>query len=152
MQVDPDLDDEQKLMISSFRSEQGDQLLNNLDPADQITFDGMNILDIKFEVSDDVFLNEVCMNNPEKETKINELRVMRFGHHKIWFNIHEQQVLQQIKESTQKRKRFEFMLSFNIGDNFDQFMKACKLIKDKPSAINIKFETFDRKFSVNFAD
>lgn len=151
IQDDPELDNEQKMMISSFRSEQVDHFLEN---EDQIHFDGggMNILDINFEVSEQQFLDELCLGDEEKILKINDLRVMHFGHHNIWFNIHEQQVLQEIKESTKKMKQFEFMLSFNIGDNFDHFMKACKMIRDKPSAINIKFETFDRKFSVNFAE
>ena len=44
------------------------------------------------------------------------------------------------------------MKSFDIYDNFESFVKASKIIKDKPSRINMKFETFDYRFSICFAD
>lgn len=57
-----------------------------------------------------------------------------------------------MRKSIKKNMQFDYMHSFNISKNYDQLLKAGKLIIDKPDAINIKFETFDRKFSICFAD
>jgi len=51
-----------------------------------------------------------------------------------------------------KEKKFEYFASFNIQNNYKQYIKACSIIKDKPNRINMKFETFDRKFSICFVD
>ena len=46
----------------------------------------------------------------------------------------------------------QYKLSFAIEKNFDQVIKASKVIRDKPERVNIKFETFDNKFSIHFID
>jgi hypothetical protein len=126
--------------------------LSTFTKGDKLIFEGLNIIEMKYEVNEKDFQAEVCLNDPEKIKKISNIRVMNFGHHKIHFTLHEQKLVDEMRENFKKNKQFDYMKSFNLGNNFEQLVKACSKIIDKPSRINMKFETFDRKFSICFAD
>ena len=73
---------------------------------------------------------------------------MNFGYHRIKYKVHEQKLLDEMRTNFNKNTQFDYMLSFNTAKNFRQLVRASKKIISKPSRIAMKFETFDRKFSV----
>lgn len=51
-----------------------------------------------------------------------------------------------MREEFQGEVNFDFVESFNIENNFDQIIRACKNLINKPTRPNMKLETFDKKF------
>ena len=47
---------------------------------------------------------------------------------------------------------FDHLLSFDMNNNFSNFIKASLVIKDKPERVHMKFETYDYKFAIHFID
>lgn len=113
------------------------------------------IKEIHFEVNEENFIMELCNNDQKKKDMIKSLKYLIFGSHKISFKVNEMQLLLNDLRNTGNshwEDDFNYMDSFELEKNFEQLVKACDAIKDKPTRINIKFETFDRKFSIYFAD
>ena len=45
-----------------------------------------------------------------------------------------------------------FRQSLELSNNFKQIIQSSNVIQDKPERVNMKFETFDCKFSIHFID
>lgn len=60
--------------------------------------------------------------------------------------------MDEMREEFWNHKQYDYMKSFDIAKNYKQILEAARIIKDKPSRVLMKFETFDHKFSICFTE
>jgi hypothetical protein len=114
--------------------------------------EGLKIQQITFLATEQDFELDLCRNDPTKIAKISTYREMVFGKkEQVVFKIHEERLMAEMRNEF-KENKFEYMRSFSIRDNFNHIIKAAECIQDKPDRIDMKFETFDRKFTICFVD
>jgi hypothetical protein len=71
---------------------------------------------------------------------------MRFDKMRVQSRSYQSRFLHNMRDVMNGEVNFDFSSSFNISDNYPEIIKACKKLVDKPTRINMKIETFDKKF------
>lgn len=107
---------------------------------------------IWYIVSEESLISELCQHRQERIERVNELRKMRLNEMKVNFAIHEENLFEQIKEDFGQNKGIQHLKSLDIGANYEQIIKAISVMETKPDRVNMKFESFDHKFQICFAD
>ena len=60
MQVSPLLDDDEKTLVNSFRSEPAEKIVNRFKKRSSIVYKDLNIIDICFNANEETYLEELC--------------------------------------------------------------------------------------------
>jgi hypothetical protein len=81
-----------------------------------------------------------------------EQRLFSFKNLEVEIMLHEQRLVEEIREEFCNKKQWDYVKSFDMVRNYSQIIEAAKIIKDKPSRVFMKFETFDHKFSICFVE
>ena len=99
-----------------------------------------------FKAKEDTFMADLCQGDRKKIQVIESYRAMKFDQMPIKVRSYQCQFFTYMREEFQGEVNFDFVESFNIEDNYDQIIRACKNLINKPTRPNMKLETFDKKF------
>lgn len=77
---------------------------------------------------------------------------MEFDNTHIQMRSYQGYQLHKMREELHGEVNFDFITSFQVSRNFHQVIKACKNVVNKPTRINMKFETHDKKFQICFIE
>ena len=82
-------------------------------------------------------------------------RSMIFTNLNVWVRVYEKEFINKmisLLNGLDDFQSFDHLLSFDIKQNYNNFIKSSFVIKDKPERVNMKFQSFDYKFALHYID